>query len=128
VAIARALVSDPALIVCDEPTASLDGESGRAVLQMLRSAALNEGRAIVVVTHDTRVFPFGDRMAEMIDGRIVAIKNDRAIFARGGVNREEVLDRVGGLGGDAVFGVLGSDFNRDTSRNQAGLGAASQPV
>ena len=69
VAIARALVTEPRLIVCDEPTAALDGETGKMVLQMFRSAALTSERAIVVVTHDSRIFPYGDRIAEMLDGR-----------------------------------------------------------
>ncbi len=73
VAIARALVTEPKLIVCDEPTAALDGETGKMVLQMFRSTALTGDRAIVVVTHDNRIFPYGDRIAEMLDGRILSI-------------------------------------------------------
>jgi putative ABC transport system ATP-binding protein len=73
VAIARALITDPRLIVCDEPTASLDGDTGKMILNMFRSTALSEDRAIVVVTHDSRVFPFGDRIAEMLDGHILSI-------------------------------------------------------
>jgi putative ABC transport system ATP-binding protein len=77
VAIARALVTDPRLIVCDEPTASLDGETGRQVLEMFRSTALGPDRAIVVVTHDSRIYKYGDRIAEMLDGRILSIhEND----------------------------------------------------
>ena len=73
VAIARALITDPRLIVCDEPTAALDGETGKMILEMFRSTALTEERAIVVVTHDSRIFPYGDRIAEMLDGRILSI-------------------------------------------------------
>jgi putative ABC transport system ATP-binding protein len=73
VAIARALVTEPRLIVCDEPTASLDGETGKQVLEMFRTTALGPDRAIVVVTHDSRIFPYGDRIAEMLDGRILSI-------------------------------------------------------
>jgi putative ABC transport system ATP-binding protein len=76
VAIARALVSDPKLIVCDEPTASLDGETGKQILEMFRSTALGPDRAIVVVTHDSRIFPYGDRIAEMLDGRILSIHDN----------------------------------------------------
>ena len=79
VAIARALVTEPRLIVCDEPTASLDGETGKQILEMFRATALGPDRAIVVVTHDSRIFQYGDRIAEMLDGRILSIhENDLA--------------------------------------------------
>jgi putative ABC transport system ATP-binding protein len=71
VAIARALVHEPRLLVCDEPTAALDAESGHAVMELLRKVALRPGRAVIVVTHDSRVFEFGDRIAHMNDGRVV---------------------------------------------------------
>lgn len=73
VAIARALVTEPRLIVCDEPTAALDGETGQMILKIFRSTALTGDRSIVVVTHDSRIFPFGDRIAEMLDGHILSI-------------------------------------------------------
>jgi putative ABC transport system ATP-binding protein len=72
-AIARALITEPRLIVCDEPTAALDGDTGKMILEMFRSTALTGDRAIVVVTHDSRIFPYGDRIAEMLDGRILSI-------------------------------------------------------
>ncbi|MGH6680493.1 MAG: ABC transporter ATP-binding protein [Bradyrhizobium sp.] len=71
VAIARALVHDPALIVCDEPTSNLDHDTGHAVMQVLRDAARRNGRTIVVVTHDPRIFEFADRIARMEDGTIL---------------------------------------------------------
>lgn len=71
VAIARALIHEPRLVVCDEPTAALDAESGHAVMELLRGSALREDRAVIVVTHDSRVFQFGDRIAYMNDGKIV---------------------------------------------------------
>jgi putative ABC transport system ATP-binding protein len=70
VAIARALVHDPKLIVCDEPTSALDHETGHKVMEMLREVALGEGRSLVIVTHDARIFDFADRIAHMDDGRI----------------------------------------------------------
>jgi putative ABC transport system ATP-binding protein len=77
VAIARALVTEPRLIVCDEPTAAIDGETGKMVMEMFRSTALSADRAIVVVTHDNRVFPYGDRIAEMLDGRVLSIHENQ---------------------------------------------------
>jgi putative ABC transport system ATP-binding protein len=71
VAIARALVHEPKLIVCDEPTAALDHETGNTVMELLRNAAVRPDRAVIVVTHDNRVFHFGDRIARMDDGRVV---------------------------------------------------------
>ncbi len=70
VAIARALVHSPKLLVCDEPTAALDAESGRKIMELLRATTVKPGRAVIVVTHDNRVFGFGDRIVHMTDGRI----------------------------------------------------------
>ncbi len=71
VAIARALVHNPKLIVCDEPTAALDAHTGQQVIQILRDVANDPQRAVLVVTHDTRIYHFADRIIEMSDGRIV---------------------------------------------------------
>jgi putative ABC transport system ATP-binding protein len=76
VAIARALVHDPKLIVCDEPTSSLDHETGHKVMEMLKSIALKSDRALVIVTHDARIFGFADRIAKMDDGRVVRVVDD----------------------------------------------------
>jgi putative ABC transport system ATP-binding protein len=70
VAIARSLVHEPHLLVCDEPTAALDAASGRTVMELLRRVAVQPGRAVIVVTHDNRVFDFGDRIIHMNDGKI----------------------------------------------------------
>lgn len=70
VAIARALIHEPRLLVCDEPTAALDADTGRGVMELLRQSAVRADRAVIVVTHDSRVFEFGDRIAYMNDGRI----------------------------------------------------------
>jgi putative ABC transport system ATP-binding protein len=71
VALARALVHEPKLIICDEPTAALDHTTGDAVMHLLATHALRADRAVVVVTHDTRVLGFGHRITHMDDGRIV---------------------------------------------------------
>jgi putative ABC transport system ATP-binding protein len=73
VAIARALVHEPRLIVCDEPTSALDSETGRMVMDLLRQLGCRGDRALVVVTHDSRIFDFADRIAEMEDGRITRV-------------------------------------------------------
>ena len=75
VAIARALVHNPKLIVCDEPTSALDGETGHKVMQLMRRLGRGKDRALVVVTHDARIFEFADRIARMEDGRITQIES-----------------------------------------------------
>jgi putative ABC transport system ATP-binding protein len=73
VAIARALVHDPKLVVCDEPTSNLDHDTGVAVMEMLRGTGKKHDRALIVVTHDPRIFQFADRIAHMDDGRIIDV-------------------------------------------------------
>jgi len=70
VAIARALINEPRLLVCDEPTSALDARSGQTVMELIKQVAVEPGRAVIVVTHDSRVYDFGDRIVEMTDGRI----------------------------------------------------------
>jgi putative ABC transport system ATP-binding protein len=73
VAIARSLVHNPKLIVCDEPTSALDHETGHKVLELFREVAMGDGRSLIIVTHDSRIFSFADRIAKMDDGRITGI-------------------------------------------------------
>ncbi len=74
VAIARALINEPRLLICDEPTAALDGPNGQKIMELLREVGRSPERCVVVVTHDSRIFHFGDRMAKLTDGRIVSIE------------------------------------------------------
>jgi len=76
VAIARALVHKPRLVVCDEPTSALDHQTGRRVMEALKSLAVSQDRALIIVTHDARIFEFADRIAQMDDGRIVNIEDN----------------------------------------------------
>jgi putative ABC transport system ATP-binding protein len=74
VAIARALVHEPKLLLCDEPTAALDGQAGQAVMTLLRELAVAPDRAAIVVTHDPRVYGFADRIVHMEDGLITKVE------------------------------------------------------
>ena len=70
VAIARAIVSQPDILILDEPTASLDGETGRRIVEFVRREVLTSTRCIVVVTHDSRIADLADRTILMEDGRV----------------------------------------------------------
>ena len=70
VAIARALAHDPGIILADEPTAALDSHTGRTVMEMMTELAHQRGRAVVIVTHDSRVLHFADRTVKIEDGAI----------------------------------------------------------
>jgi ABC-type lipoprotein export system ATPase subunit len=70
VAIARALANDPAILLADEPTGSLDSAAGEAAITLLRDAARRDNRAVVIVSHDTRIVPHADRVVRMLDGRV----------------------------------------------------------
>lgn len=70
VAIARAMVNNSKIIVCDEPTSALDQTSGLEIMTLLREKVLHSERAVLVVTHDQRIFPFSDKILKMNDGEI----------------------------------------------------------
>ena len=78
VAIARAIVHRPRLLVCDEPTSALDHKTGQEIMELLRGLAREHGCTLLVVTHDQRIYGFADRIAEMDDGRIVAVRKGDA--------------------------------------------------
>jgi putative ABC transport system ATP-binding protein len=72
VALARALAGNPELILADEPTASLDADSGFNAMQVLKELCQSLHKTVVVVTHDARILPIADRILKLADGRIVA--------------------------------------------------------
>jgi len=71
VAIARAIVAQPDLLIFDEPTASLDGDTGRKIVAFVKEHILNAQRAIIIVTHDSRIYEYATRIIRMEDGGIV---------------------------------------------------------
>ena len=81
VAIARAIVGNSSIILADEPTAALDGENGQAIMTILAGIAKEQGRGVLIVTHDPRLLPFADRVVHIEDGLIVSEK-------RGGAKRQ----------------------------------------
>ncbi|MHB8909567.1 MAG: ABC transporter ATP-binding protein [Syntrophales bacterium] len=78
VAIARAIASRPDILIFDEPTASLDGDTGRRIVAFVKKNILNDKRCIIIVTHDSRIFEYADRMMKMEDGRITGIEQGGA--------------------------------------------------
>ena len=71
-------VSAPDILIFDEPTASLDGDTGRKIIEFVRNDVLSDGRCIVIVTHDSRIFEYADRIVRMEDGRIVDVEQGAA--------------------------------------------------
>ena len=79
IAIARALVNRPPLVLADEPTAALDKQSGRDVVEIMQSLAKNQGTTILLVTHDNRILDIADRIVEMEDGLLTRNSPNTAI-------------------------------------------------
>lgn len=77
VAIARAIIHEPKVIVCDEPTSALDAETGHSVMEILKSIVNSSDRSLIVVTHDSRILSFADRIARMDDGHITSIEEQK---------------------------------------------------
>jgi putative ABC transport system ATP-binding protein len=72
VAIARAIISQPEILTLDEPTASLDGDTGRMIIAFVKEKILNDKRCIMIVTHDARINEYADRILHMEDGHLTA--------------------------------------------------------
>ncbi len=85
VAVARAIASSPSVILADEPTAALDSENGRAVMELLAEIARDESRAVLAVTHDPRTLTFADRLIRIEDGLIVGEESRADILGHGEV-------------------------------------------
>ena len=81
VAIARAIAGRPDILIFDEPTASLDGDTGRKIVDFVKNKILNDHRCIIIVTHDSRIYEYSDRIMRMEDGRITGVEE-------GGVREE----------------------------------------
>nr|WP_283248342.1 ABC transporter ATP-binding protein [Parachlamydia sp. AcF125] len=79
IAIARALVHEPKLLICDEPTSALDAENGARIMQILTDIGKTSDRSVVVVTHDHRIFEYADCLAMMEDGVMMGYKNPRPL-------------------------------------------------
>jgi len=80
VAIARAVVSQPDVMIFDEPTASLDGETGRTIVDFVRHEVLNDQRCIVIVTHDARIYEYAHRILRMEDGKLKGVQDGNSVI------------------------------------------------
>lgn len=83
VAIARAMVAQPDILIMDEPTASLDGDTGQAVVKFVHDNILSSNRCIIVVTHDSRIYGFATRILKMEDGHLAGTVNSAATMEEG---------------------------------------------
>jgi putative ABC transport system ATP-binding protein len=75
VAIARAIAAQPDILVMDEPTASLDGDTGHSIVTFVKNQILSEKRCVIVVTHDSRIYDLATRILKMEDGHLVSVAN-----------------------------------------------------
>jgi len=79
VAIARAIAGHPDILIFDEPTASLDGDTGRKIVEFIKTKILNEQRCVIIVTHDSRIYEYADTIMKMEDGKIIGFERNGAL-------------------------------------------------
>ncbi len=79
IAIARALVHNPSLLICDEPTSALDAENGEKIMELLVQVAEKKDRTVIIVTHDSRIFKYASRVAKMNDGQVTAVLSNEEV-------------------------------------------------
>ena len=79
VGVARALVADPRILYCDEPTGNLDSHTSEDVMRLMQRVVREQNRTMVMVTHDDHLARYADRIFHIIDGKIVKIENNRKI-------------------------------------------------
>lgn len=87
IAIARALVNNPPMVLADEPTAALDKQSGRDVVELMQRLAKEQGTSILLVTHDNRILDIADRIVEMEDGILLGDNCNVTVTHKSGVGR-----------------------------------------
>ena len=122
VAIARALAAEPAMLLADEPTASLDKESGREVVDRMKVLAQEHGTTILLVTHDNRILDIADRIVHLEDGRLTTftdavIANNRHMMQMLADNRQkEPLDEIVDKLDETQFSELLQDITEESER------------
>ena len=76
VAIARAIAGHPDILIFDEPTASLDGDTGKKIVEFIKTKILNPQRCVIIVTHDSRIYEYADAIMKMEDGKIIGFERN----------------------------------------------------
>lgn len=122
VALARALVGRPRLLLADEPTASLDRETGREVIELVRQLARDDGAAVLLVTHDDRILDVADRILHLDDGRLVSYAaavarstGDRLASLASSMQRDELFGELDAVSTE-VFESMIAEFTATARR------------
>jgi putative ABC transport system ATP-binding protein len=122
VAIARAIARRPDILLADEPTASLDRESGRSVVELIERLARKDGVTVVLVTHDNRILDVADRILALEDGRLTSLMNALTVDAKQmmhmlaeDIRKGELVRRVAGMD-EPAFAALLEGVTSETQR------------